>query len=157
MFRCIFGVLLLGAFLLIAAGKPDETFGMKNGRFWNNLPPNDSIRSIFLVGMLDGWKLREFTEETVKGKVITTFSAGDTFTTNDLADMVSSVYAETENLALPIGWVAMGSLAVQRGETTRDRVFLALRKYLADVSSRKAPIAASDIDPIEVIMQSHPK
>jgi hypothetical protein len=82
------------------------------------------------------------------------FNSGGDFTTNDLADMVSSVYAETENIALPIGWVAMGCLAVQRGETTRAAVFLALRKYLGDVSNKKGFL---DIDPIEVIIKSLPK
>ena len=137
MFRLICSVLLLGSSLLIAAKNPDETWEMKNGRFWNDLPSDDSTRSIFLVGMLDGWHLRGFTEATIKGKVILAFNSGGDFTTNDLADMVSSVYAETENIALPIGWVAMGCLAVQRGETTRAAVFLALRKYLGDVSNKK--------------------
>src|SRR6266849_4006529 len=35
---------------------PEETLGMKNGRFWSHL---ESVKygSVFLVGLIDGWKL----------------------------------------------------------------------------------------------------
>ena len=155
MCRALSIALLFGGSLLMAAAKPDETFGMKNGRFWNNLPSDDSTRSILLVGILDGWTLRSHTEEAELGKVIHALSSGGNFTTNDLADMVSSVFADTENITLPIGWVAMGCLAVQRGETTRGAVSLALRRHLAEMS--KGRHVGNEIDPIDVIIRSQPK
>jgi len=34
----------LGALSLMAANKPDETFGMKNGHFWHALASDNSSR-----------------------------------------------------------------------------------------------------------------
>lgn len=113
------------------AADTQKTIGMNNGRYWRSLnegPP----RSIYLTGMLDGWSLSLHSEAGVSGKYLNIFGrgAGGSFTTDDLADMITSVYANTENINLPITWVAMGCLAVVRGETTRDLVFPALRNYL---------------------------
>jgi hypothetical protein len=47
--------------------------------------------------------------------------------------MVTSIYADTENLAHPVGWVTLGCLAVQRGDTNRDAVMTALRKQMASL------------------------
>jgi hypothetical protein len=71
--------------------------------------------------------------------------------------MVTSVYEEPENLELPIGWVTMACFAVQRGETTRVAVFMALRKHLSNQLQRKEPHLANDVDPVDVIQNSRPK
>jgi hypothetical protein len=57
-------VTVLGTSLLFAARQRDETFG-KNGRFWSFLQAGE--RSVFLVGILNGWQLRSTTEAVVKG------------------------------------------------------------------------------------------
>jgi hypothetical protein len=144
---------LIGSGLFLAASNPDDTYGdMKNGRFWNTLPSD--ARPFFLFGMLEGWQLRQLREQYIEAKVAKAFwMSGGGFTMGDLANMVTSVYNEPENLDLPIGWVAMGCYAVKRGDTTRDLVFMALRKHLSDSLSKKAHPAFED-DPIDVIEKS---
>ena len=107
-----------------------------------------------MIGLLDGWNLRGFTQETIKGKEIIVMSSGGKFMTDDLANMVTSIYADTENVGLPVGWVAMGCLSVQRGETTRDLVFKALRKHLADLMGSQGTHYGNEVDPIDVILRS---
>jgi hypothetical protein len=150
-------VFVLGAVALCAADGPNETFGMKNGRFWINLPSNDASRVAFLIGLLDGWELRGYTQDIVSGSVLIAMSSDGYFTTSDMANMVTSVYADTENLTLPVGWVALGCLAVQRGDTTRDAVFMALRKHLSSLRNRKDELSNPEIDAVNVIIQFHKK
>jgi hypothetical protein len=151
---CLF--LLLGTTAIYAADGPDQTFGMKNGRFWSGLPSDDATRSAFLIGLFEGWHLRGDTQPIVPGSVIIAMNVSGRFTTDDLATMITSVYADTENLALPVGWVTMGCLAVQRGDTTRDLVFMALRKHLAGLMNRRDGVASSEVDAVNVIMQLRP-
>src|SRR6266403_269916 len=93
-------IVLFATSTLRAEPPKDETFGLKNGRYWNSMPTD--CRGWFLVGLLDGWKLRSNTEELVMGKVVNAF--GGKIMASELADMISSFYAETENMGLPIGW-----------------------------------------------------
>jgi len=146
-------VVFLGASLLLAADDPKElTFELGNGRCWNSMPSEH--RNTFLQGMLDGWSLRGATEESMKGSVMLAFSAGGDFTTNDLADMIASVYADAENLGLPVGCVALGCVAVKRGDTTRDTVLMALRKHMGDLLNSKGTRPGTDLNPINVILRA---
>jgi len=79
------------------------------------------------------------------------------FTTVDVAKMVTSVYEEPENLELPIAWVTMACFAVQRGDTTRDAAFMALRKHLSNELRRKDAHPFNEVDPIDIILNSRPK
>src|SRR5579872_2251273 len=107
-------ILAASSLLFAAEERNDKTFGLENGRLWNSLQPD--YRHVFLLGVLHGWQLRGNTEEVMKGRVINAFASSGNFHSDELADMVTSVYADTENVALPIGWVALASLAVERGE-----------------------------------------
>lgn len=134
----------------IAADKDGaETFGLKNGRFWNTLPEG-SARPLFLLGILDGWELRGQTEDEVSGKVILALSPCGTIETEELAEMVTAAYKEPENRNLPVGWVMMANFAIQCGRTTRDVVFPALRKHLADVAGKT--VFGGARGPIDVIL-----
>jgi hypothetical protein len=148
-------VVVVGALSLSAADGPEATFSMKNGRFWNTLTTNNAYRPAFVIGLLDGWTLRGYTEDVIGGKVIVAMSGTGQFTTDDLAEMITSVYAETENLTLPVGWVVLGCLAVQRGEATRDLVFMTLRRHLSSLRASKEKLSNSDVDAVRVIMQLH--
>jgi len=141
-----------------AADKDDtETAGLENGRFWNALS-EDATRSEFLLGILDGWKLREQTEDAVRGTVINALSScGGSFTYAELAEMVTAAYNEPENRPLPIGWVMMADLAIQCGHTTREAVFPALRKHLAEVSGPGVLIKESAMSPIDTILSASTK
>ena len=133
----------------IGADKEDETYGMKNGRFWNALA-DDSERPLFLLGFEDGWSLRGHTESTVLGKVITALHpCGNSITYGEESEMITATYKEPENRNLPIGWVLMADSAIQCGRTTRDAVFPALRKHLADISGKTVGVDA--LIPIDVI------
>jgi hypothetical protein len=156
--RKLLVVVLLAAPSIWAAESPEETFEMKNGRFWNHLGSSrDDYKSAFILGLFDGWALRGMTKATVLGKEVIVWSSGPKSTVSDLATMVTSVYEEPENLPLPIGGVVMGAFAVQRGDTTRDLVFMALRKHLAKMLDSPAATPVSEVDPIDVIMQLRKK
>jgi len=142
---------LVSCTLLLSADVDEETFGLKNGRFWSTLATEET--AIFLVGMVDGWKLREHTEEAIPGKVILVWNATAPFKYSELANMVGLAYANPENMSLPIGWVVMACLAVQRGDTARDPLFEALRKHLTDLRSRPGTFYTSDISPVDVILK----
>ncbi len=137
---------------VFAAERPDETFHMKNGRFWNSLVSSDS-QLVFLLGLMDGWELRGTTKDVVLGKELIAWQGSPKSTMGDLTDMITAVYGETENQTLPVGWVAMGCLAVQRGDATRDAVFLVLRKHLTTVLGWTDSHPAKEIDPIDLILQ----
>jgi hypothetical protein len=141
----------------IAANKEDtETLGLKNGRFWNALPDEISYRRLFLVGILDGWELRGNTEDEVSGKVLGAMSkCGASFRYEELAEMITQAYKEPENRSLPIGWVMIADFAIQCGRTTGDVVFPALRKHLADISSKT--VSGDAISPIDVILSASAK
>jgi hypothetical protein len=153
--KTICAIILAGSSLMFATDEPnDKTFGLENGRFWNTLKPD--WKGVYVRGIYHGWKLRGNTEETMLGKVINAFVSSGNFDTNDLAAMVTSVYADAENLALPIGWVVLASLAVERGETDRTTVFLALRKQMTELLSGSArPNTA--FDPLDTILASRGK
>jgi hypothetical protein len=66
--------------------------------------------------------------------------------------MITAAYNEPENRTLPIGWVMMADLAIQCGHTTRDAVFPALRRHLADISEAGKRTEGSAISPIDTIL-----
>lgn len=148
-------LLMTACLALNAADPPDQTLRMKNGRFWKVLESVE-YRHAFVLGLMDGWELRGDTQNYHKGSVLIIMSGSGRFTTADLTSMVTSVYSDEENLTLPVGWVAMGCLAVQRGETTRDIVMMTLRKHLATLMSRKDAVSNSEIDPVELILGLRP-
>jgi hypothetical protein len=135
-------LLLATAAICAEDNNPQETFDMKNGRFWNGLVSPDS-RVTFMLGLIDGWKLREFTKDTILAKELIAWHGSPKATIGDLTEMITSVYGETENQTLPVGWVAMGCLAVQRGDATRDAVFMALRKHSQQSLARLVPTQPS--------------
>lgn len=154
MIRQAFILFLLGGCLL-AADNPDVTYGLDNGRFWNRLP--DDAKPYFLIGMLEGWLFRQDRADFITVKEAMAFRAGATFPIGDLQNMLTSVYKEAENLELPIGWAMMACYAVQRGDATRDAVFMALRRALSDEMRRKDAHPANELDPMDVILNSTPK
>jgi hypothetical protein len=127
-----------------------STFGESNGRFWTRLADNE--RPMFLLGILNGWKLRGETEDRVASPVLTAMTFGAAISYSELVRLVDSAYTDSQNLTLPVGWVLMGSLAVQRGETTPDVLLPALRRHLADVSLRGTPVTNVEVDPIDTIL-----
>ena len=154
--RAVFCLFLVGACCLVMADEsPTETFGLKNGRFWNSLP-SDS-RPYFLIGMFEGWTFHQQRESSISVKEAKAFWSNAKFPAVDVTEMVTSVYREPENLNLPIAWVTMACFSVQRGETTRDAVFMKLRKYLSTEMQRTDTHPANEIDPIDIILGSPPK
>lgn len=103
---------------------------------------------MFLEGIDDGWTLRQQTEDSTSGKVIKALSSCGSLTYAELAEMITAAYNEPENRTLPIGWVMMADIAIQCGRTTRDAVFPALRRHLADSSATEG----SAISPIDTIL-----
>ena len=146
-------VLISSSLLLRADTQEDVTFGLLNGRFWNSMA--NAQRIGFLQGLTDGWMLRTTAEDVVKGRTIIAWS-GPGFTHGELAEMITSIYADTENVELPIGWVVMASYAVKRGDTTRDAVLMALRRFKA-MNRTCNPCGNSDFDPIDTIISLRPK
>ena len=146
----LFFVFILYAGTVVGEEATGKTFGMQNGRFWNDLA-DDQAHALFLIGIFDGWQLRGHTEDTVLGKVITAMSpCGSSF--GELAEMVTTAYKEPENRTLPVGWVLMASIQIQCGRTTRDAVFPALRKHLGTFSGTTKGVPGSVLDPIDVIL-----
>ena len=140
-------ILRIGA-TAAGADNEDQTYGMKNGRFWNGLD-DDSERTAFLVGLDDGWSLRGDTESIVSGKVLLALHpCASSITYGEEVEMITAAYKEPENRNLPIGWVMMADRAIQCGETTSNAVFPALRKHLAD---RKTGGGDTLVGPIDVI------
>jgi hypothetical protein len=137
------------------AADEDKTYRLKNGRYWNSLPPESEgpYRLVFLTGILDGWELSEQTKEAILGKYIIVWDASGRFTTDELTVMITATYQQSENVNLPVGWVAMACLAVERGETTKDTIMLALRKHLAGLSGRT--VYGHDADPVDIILKNH--
>jgi hypothetical protein len=152
MTRRICVLFVLGSGLLLAADTPETTFELMNGRFWNSL--SSESRQMFLVAQRDGWILRGFTEDAIKAKVVQAFAARTTVA--DVSDMVTSLYREAENVDLPIGWVVLGCLAVQRGETSRDAVLMALRRHLSEQLNKK-DANRTELDPIDIIQNPEKK
>jgi hypothetical protein len=149
----VFMAFILSAGTVVGEEAAGKTFGMQNGRFWNDLTDNDA-RTLFLIGIFEGWQLRVRTEDSVTGKVIDALSpCGSSF--GELAEMVTTVYKEPENRTLPVGWVLMASVKIQCGQTTHDRVFPVLRKHLAAVLaavSGTKGVPGSVLDPIDAIL-----
>jgi hypothetical protein len=143
--------LLLSASFACSQPAADETFRLKNGRFWASLP--SETQPMYLAGIVEGWELRADTEELVQGKVINALRRGGSVTYSELARMVSTAYSSAENLSLPIGWVLMADLAIQRGETTIEAVFPALRRHLSSISARKGGVESPGISPIDAILE----
>jgi|SRR5579862_1944208 len=143
---------LLSLVLLSAQSPRDQTFNLKNGRLWLSLP-DDETRSVFLMGQFDGWNLLRNTEKEIKTAVLVVMGHGGPLTMVELAAMVTKAYAAPENLSLPIGWVVMASLAVQRGEVSGDVAFAALRKFLTGLTSRaNGRVIGSEMNPIDLIL-----
>ena len=160
-------LLFLLALPSLWADDPEETFGMKNGRYWNHMLsipeaysgkhdiPGDTFKVLFLVGLTEGWKLEKLTKESISVKEALVWQGGAS-TLSDLASTVSAAYEDAENQPLPIGWVVMGALAVHRGDTTRDLIFMALRKHLTHMMDGQARPATA-LDPTDIILQFHKK
>jgi hypothetical protein len=155
MWKRVVTLCLLGTSVLLAADKQDETYHLKNGRFWNVMP--SEVRPYFLTGILEGWSFHQSRAAFITVKEARAFSTTATFTVGDLENMLTSVYGDPENLELPIAWAMMACDAVQRGETTRDAAFMALRKALSDELKRQEPHPANELDPLDVILKSRPK
>jgi hypothetical protein len=133
-----------------------QTEQPKDGRYWNSLPPTSRI--FFLSGFFEGWNQRGAEDDTVSGLVLlATSTGGGSFTYGNLASMVDSAYKDAENLSLPIAWVVMGSLAVQRGETTRDVVLAALRKHQAEIWNKSGGLTAKEYSPLYTIQALNKK
>jgi hypothetical protein len=111
---------------------------------------SDDVRSIFITGMNDGWEARKFTERTAISDNI--FSASGRVRMSDIAAMVSAAYSDRTNVNLPIAWVAMACLAIQKGETTRELVFPALRSHMTAMSQGMHDL--TEVNPIPVIWKS---
>jgi hypothetical protein len=105
----------------------------------------------FVRGVIDGWALRESTEDNVSSGAPTMTNGIRPKGASDLARMLDVAYANEENLNLPIGWVLMGSLAVQRGETTTALVMQRLRRHLADIAFGGLPSTAQKLNPSDAI------
>jgi hypothetical protein len=153
--RWLLGLCFLMCFCATTSARDDQaderTLELTNGRFWNSLPESDEIRAVFIKGIIDGWKLRGETEGSIKGSVLLALTPGSGFTFGELVQMVNDAYRQPENRSLPVGWVLMASMAIHRGETTKERVFPALRRHLSkclDVSRR---VPMSEINPIDTI------
>lgn len=140
---------------LAAADNDDETNGLKNGRFWSRLP--DDAKPYFLIGLLEGWSFRQLRQGSITVKEAKAFWTRARFPAVDVSDMLTSIYRDPENLELPIGWATMACFAVQRGETTRDAVLMALRKALSDELKKPSPHPTNELDPMDVILNSRPK
>ena len=130
----------------------DVTYGLRNGRFWRDMAPDLSVKAVFLSGLIEGWKLRDQVEDVISGAVVVAMSPGGTMQYADLAVMVDATYEHAENLSLPVGWVVMASFAVQRGDTTRDMVFPALRRHLAELRNTTTSRPTSEVSPIDTIL-----
>jgi hypothetical protein len=131
-------------------GNDDQTIGMKNGRFWNSLT-TDSERTLFVLGLRDGWSLRGNTEDTVSGKIILAFHpCNSSMTYGEEVEMISAAYREPENRGLPVGWVLMANSAIHCGKTAGSSVFPALRRHLAEISGKTA--AGDELAPIDTIL-----
>lgn len=145
---------LLSALPLAAEENVNLTYGLQNGRFWN-LMDADS-RPIYLLGIVHGWTLRGHTEDGSEVDVILALTSGKvSLTFEELAEMITSDYANPENRTLPIGWVMMAEMAVHRGDTTRPVVLSALRKWLVDISGKT--LRGSQISPINTIVAASKK
>lgn len=94
---------------------------------------------------MDGWSLRQETEEEVPGKVLAATIPCGTVQYAELAEMVTTAYSEPENRNLPVGWVMLADIAIECGRTTSNLVFPALRAHLAKEAS------GSSISPIDTI------
>jgi hypothetical protein len=69
--------------------------------------------------------------------------------------MLSSIYSDSENIVLPIGWVALASLATERGETDRSAVLAAVRKQMTELLlNGKTPRPSTAFDPTDTILAS---
>jgi hypothetical protein len=110
---------------------------------------------MFLEGVYDGWHLRE-TEDTIDGKMVHILAAskGSSLSFEELAEMVNAAYSDPENRSLPVGWVMLADLAIQRGETSRDRVFPALLRHLAAISEKTHGARPSEVSPIDTILSA---
>ena len=144
-----FSLLLFALSTAAVAENAEETFRMKNGRFWNAL--NADERIFVVMGIDDGWELRGQTEGETQAKVLRAFNRCTTAATNgEEAEMITKAYQEPENRNLPIGWVMMADAAIRCGQTTANVVFPALRKFLADVSGKE--ISYPGLSPISAIL-----
>lgn len=145
-------VLLLATRSSGAQAPSDKTFGLDNGRFWNALAPVN--REAYVAGILEGWQLRGFTENIVQARVLHLFNADAQFTSSAVTDIVSSIYRDTENISLPVGWVVLASLAIERGENDRDTVLLSLRKKMSQLRKTRDPRPGTDLIPFDAILGS---
>jgi hypothetical protein len=147
--RIACAVALLGTSLLFAQEDIGRTFGLLNGQYWKEIGSEDA-RSIFITGMIDGWDARKFTEHV--SIVDNIYSASGRVTMRDIAVMVSAAYSDRTNVNLPIAWVTMACLAIQKGETTKELVFPALRSHMTAMSQGMHEL--TEVNPIPVIWKA---
>jgi hypothetical protein len=146
---CVLGFLL--ATQLSGAEEPgNKTFGLDNGRFWNTLTPAN--RQTYVEGILQGWQLRGFTEELVEARVLHLFNADGQFNSSDVADIASTIYRNADNLPLPVGWVVLAALTVERGENDTHTILAALRKKMSELRKTREPRMGTDLIPIDAIL-----
>ena len=129
-----------------------ETLGLNNGRFWELLPNDPGVRALYLAGIFDGWRLRGDEQDVAASSTLAVMAAGGTFTLGELVAFTNGVYAQPENLSLPVGWVLMTAFAVQRGEAAKEPLLTALRAHLAALFSRNRTPMPSEIRPTALIL-----
>jgi hypothetical protein len=147
-------VVLLGVLALIGEAQAQDrhTGSLSNGRQWNAI--TEERRVGFLDGMLQGWYLRGSTEKVISGSVILATTSNGHFTTNELSMMVTSAYSHAENLNLPIGWVALACMAVERGETSQEAALVALRQFLGSLPQDILLDRLERVDPLPTVEAS---
>jgi hypothetical protein len=123
---------------------------LKNGRFWTQGLHTGNQRHAYVLGMLDSWEFRTSVQDRISGAELSAFVAGNS-RTEDLTAMIDSVYGQPENLSVPIGWIAVACLAVQRGEWKRDAIMTELRAHL----ERLRPGTSQETSPLGVIFKRH--
>ncbi len=145
-------VVLLGVFALVGEAQDRHTGSLSNGRYWNAII--EERRVGFLDGMLAGWYLRGSTEKVMSGSVILATTSSGHFTTNELSQMITAAYSHAENLNLPIGWVVLACMAVERGETSQEAALVALRQFLKNLPQDILLDRLERVDPLPTIAAS---
>jgi hypothetical protein len=124
---------------------------MRNGRFWSQLAPDDPVKAFYVLGLLDGWELRDRVPGDTNTDLIEAMAPRRNNLPIDLAKMLTLTYGEAENLRLTVGWVVLGSMAVIRGDTDRERMLAALRKYLSEVEAGDSRTNGSQFSAYDVV------
>src|SRR5262249_24607964 len=111
-------------------------------------------RNAFILGLVDTWEFRNQIQDPITGSLLLALGASGGFRTDELSRMITSIYSDMENIQLPIGWVALACLAIERGDTDKASVLTALRKQLSTALS-KSSLEAKDLDPLPNAIFKH--